>query len=306
MSRTDFTLTYDGPALRGHEMNVRDLAPAMLAVGELFEALNRLYNGKLADVAVNVKALEPGCFQVGFDVVQAVRDATAYLGGTEVTAALNLKAILGIAGGCGLGLIGLIRRLKGRVPERVEKLTPGTFRLTLEGDSFEIPLALLQAYQELAVRKAVERIVAKPLGRDGIDEVRFEDQGVVTERISKDEMAVFKAPEPDSDVIVEDDRKAAYTIRELSFDEDGLWKLSDGGNPIKALIEDREFLERVDANDIRFAKHDVLLCLVHFVQRRASKGGVMNEYTVKQVLEHIPAPKQLRFPEAEDVNDDPS
>ena len=46
MSRTDFTLTYAGPALQDHEMNVRDLAPAMLAVGELFEALNRLYNGE--------------------------------------------------------------------------------------------------------------------------------------------------------------------------------------------------------------------------------------------------------------------
>lgn len=298
MSRTDFTLTYDGPALRSHEMNVRDLAPAMLAVGELFEALNRLYNGKLADVAVNVTALQPGSFQVGFDVVQLVRDATAFLSGAEVTAVLNLKAVIGIGASC-KGLLWLTRRLKGRSPERIEKLSPGQFRLTLEGDTFTIPMEVLQAYQELAVRKAVERIVSKPLSRDGIDEIRFEDQGVVVERISKEELTFYKAPEPGSDVIVEDDRRAAYTIRDLSFDEDGLWKLNDGPNPIKVVIEDRAFLDRIEHNDIRFAKHDVLLCLVHFVQRRGPKGGVVNEYTVKEVIEHIPAPRQLRFPEPE-------
>ena len=305
MSRADFTLTYDGPALRSHEMNVRDLAPAMLAVGELFEALNRLYNGKQADVAVNVTALQPGCFQVGFDIVQVVHSATEYLSGTEITAALNLKTILGFGGtSIGGGLIWLIRRLKGRAPERIEKLTPGQFRLTLDGETFVIPIELLQAYQELAVRKAVERIISKPLSREGIDEVRIEDQGVVVERVLKNELAFFKAPEPPSDVIVEDDRKAAYTIRDLSFDEDGLWKLNDGPNPIKVVIEDRGFLDRIEANDIRFAKHDVLLCIVHFIQRRGPKGGVQNEYTVKEVIEHIPAPRQLRFPEPEKPDDD--
>ena len=50
MSRTDFTLTYDGPSLRSHEMGVRKLAPAMLAVGELFDAINILFNGEMAEV----------------------------------------------------------------------------------------------------------------------------------------------------------------------------------------------------------------------------------------------------------------
>jgi hypothetical protein len=306
MSRTDFTLTYDGPALATHEMNVRDLAPAMLAVGELFEALNRLYNGKQADVAVNVTALSPGCFQVGFDIVQTIKDATEFLSGQEVTAALNLKAILGIGAGTGIGLFQLIKRYRGRAPERIEKLTPNTFRLTLEGDSIEIPMELLQAYQELSVRRALEKIVSKPLVREGIEEVRIEDQGVVVERVSKEEAVSFRAPEPSSDVIVEDTRKAAYTIRDLSFDPDGLWKLNDGTNPIKVTIEDQTFLARVESNDIRFAKDDVLLCMVHFVQKRAAKGGVVNEYTVKDVLEHIPAPRQLKFPDPEGGENDNS
>ena len=303
MSHADFKLTYDGPALRGNQMNVRDLAPAMLAVGELFEALNSLYNGKQTEVAVNVRALSAGCFNVDFDVVQAIRDGMTFLAGTEVTAAMNLKAILFDASALGYGLFRLIRFLKGRTPERIEKLSPGLFRLTIDDKTIEVPMALLQAYQDLTVRRAVERIVSKPLARDGIDEVRLENEGQVVERITKEEAPIFRAPALADDVIVDDTRKAAYTIRDLSFDEDGLWRLNDGSNPIKASIEDRRFLDRVDNNDIRFAKHDVLLCLVHFVQKRTARGVVVNEYTVKEVLEHIPAPRQLRFPEAQDYED---
>ena len=54
MSRADFTLTYDGRSLQSHEMDVRDLGPAMLAVGELFDAMNVLLNGETAEVQINV------------------------------------------------------------------------------------------------------------------------------------------------------------------------------------------------------------------------------------------------------------
>ena len=157
----------------------------------------------------------------------------------------------------------------------------------------------------MSIRRAIERFVSKPLNREGIDEVRFESGGVVVERVGKNEALIFRAPELPDDVIIDDTRRAAYTIRDLSFDEDGLWRLLDGPNPIKASIEDRDFLARVDSDDIRFAKHDVLLCLVHFVQRRTPKGTIVNEYTVVEVLEHRPAPRQLRFPDAiDEVSDD--
>lgn len=297
MSQAEFILTYDGPALKNHEMNVRDLAPAMLGVGEVFEALNSLYNGKAADIAVNVRAHEPGCFTVVFDVAQHVKSATEFLSGTGVTAAINLKELLFGTGMVGTGLIWLIRKLRGGTPDRVEKLSPGTFRLTLDGETYEIPTELFQAYKELSVRRAVERFVAKPLEKPGIGELRIDSGGRQLARIEKDEAEYFRAPELPDDVIIDDNRRAAFTIRDLSFDEDGLWRLNDGSNPIKASITDETFLARVEADEIRFAKHDVLVCMVHFVQKRTGKGGLVNEYTVTEVLEHIPAPRQLRLPE---------
>jgi hypothetical protein len=296
MSRAEFTLTYDGPALRNHEMNVRDLAPAMLAVGEVFEALNSLYNGKAAEVAVNVRAHEPGCFSVVFDVVQAYKSGTEFLAGTEVTAAINLLALL-FGGGSVYGLIELIRKLRGRTPEKIERLTPGMFRLFIDDETYDIPVELLDAYKELRVRRAVEGFVAKPLLKSGIDELRIEQGGKVIARVEEKDAPDFRAPEPETDVVVDDTRRAAYTIRDLSFDEDGTWRLYDGANPIRVKFEDKRFLDQVENDEIRFAKHDVLVCMVHFVQKRAPKG-LVNEYTIIEVLEHIPAPRQLRMLES--------
>ncbi len=299
MSHAEFILTYDGPALESHEMNVRDLAPAMLAVGEAFEGLNALLNGKSAQLAVNVRAHQPGCFKVAFDIVQVAKDLTPVLTGPGIVAANNLlQLMIGVgtfAAGTTGGLIWLIRKLKGRTPERIEKLTPGMFRLFLDDQVYEVPVELLQAYQDLRIRKAVEGFVAKPLRKPGISEVVLED-GTRTERVQVDEAEYFTAPEAASDIVVDDTRRAAFTIRDLSFDEEGFWRLFDGSNPVKVKIEDQRFLDRIENDDIRFAKHDVLVCMVHFVQKRTGRG-LENEHTVIEVIEHIPAPRQLRLPD---------
>lgn len=296
VTQAEFVLTYDGPALRQHEMNVRDLAPAMLAVGETFEALNSLYNGKAAKVAVNVRAHEPGCFKVVFDVAQVWKEAAPVLAGEQVTAAINLLQLLFGGGSVAGGLVWLTKKLKGGKPDKVEKLSPGLFRLFIGDETYEVPVELLNAYKEVRVRRALEGFIRKPLERPGIDEVIVESGARRLAHVSKEEAPMFAAPAPDDDVVVDDHRRAAFTIEALDFDEDGMWKLSDGSNPIRARIEDRGFLSLVDNDEIRFAKHDVLVCTVHFVQRRTLKG-LANEYTVVEVLEHIPAPRQLRFPE---------
>ena len=225
---------------------------------------------------------------------------SSYLTGTDVTAAINLKSILFPGGGptVGGGLFWLIRRLRGRAP-RVQKLSPNLFRLEVDGETYDVPMQLLQAYNELSVRRAIARFVERPLNREGINEVRFASAGVVVERIAKDEAYLFRAPELPEDVVIDDTRRAAYTIRDLSFDADGRWTLNDGANPIKATIEDQRFLAQIDNNEIRFAKNDVLVCSVHFVQRRTAKG-LANEYTVKEVLQYIPAPTQLNMLSGQD------
>lgn len=305
MSRADFTLTYDGPALQNHEMDVRELAPAMLAVGELFDAMNLLLNGESAEVQINVKAHEPGCFSVVFDIIQNWRDgALSLLTGDYIAAALNLKELL--LGGA--GLIWWIRAHKGKMPDKVEKLSGNMLRVHYGAESFDVPLQLLRLYQDLSVRHALEKVVYRPLQNPGIDLVEFGERQNPAQQVTEADASSFQAPEIPEKILVSDTREAAFSIVSLAFKEDNKWRLHDGQNSVSATIEDEDFLRRVNQNTIRFAKGDVLVCEIEFLQKQTARG-LVTENIVKKVKRHIPAPRQLDMPlppPDEDRNDKPS
>ena len=292
MSRADFILTYDGPALQSHEMDVRELAPAMLAVGELFDAMNLLLNGESAEIQVKVKAHEPGCFSVVFDIIQSWRDgAMSLLTGDYVAAALNLKELL--VGGT--GLIWWIKHRSGKTPDKVEKLSGNMMRIYYGDESFDVPLQLLRLYQDLAVRHALEKVVHRPLENPGINLVEFGNREAPLQQVTEAEKEAFKTPEVPERILVSDTREAAFSIVSLAFKDDNKWRLHDGSSPISAIIEDEEFLRKVNANLIRFAKGDVLVCEVEFSQKQGPRG-LVTENIVKRVKQHIPAPRQLEIP----------
>lgn len=291
MSQAHFTIAYDGSALRSGSMEVRDLGPALLAIGSLFDAANAVLNHDSAKIKVNVSATETGSFEISFQIVQTMAEhVIAMLAGEPVTAAINLKEL--VAGSC--GVIWLIKKLRGKAPEKLERLPSNHVRLTFGDQHLDVPMAVLELYQDRAVRAAVERVVAEPLKRDGIDkfEIRENKQPVVS--VEKHDVGVFALPAVPNEIILQDTRRAAFSIISLAFKEDNKWRLSDGNSQISALIEDQEFLDRVDANQISFSKGDILLCDVQITQRR-SAGGLSTEYVVLRVIEHKGAMRQIPF-----------
>ena len=49
-----FSIKYDGPALATHQMDVRELAPALIALSSMLEEANRALYSDSAEVRVNV------------------------------------------------------------------------------------------------------------------------------------------------------------------------------------------------------------------------------------------------------------
>lgn len=293
MSQAHFTLVFDGPALTEHKIDVRDLAPALLAVGELFDAANLVLNDGATEISVQVRAHEAACFSIDLEVLQSlIKRGIALLIGEEFTAALALKDILISGGATAYGLVQLIKFLKGKKPEKIELLEKGRIRLTFEGQTIEIPLKLLRLYQDIAVRSAAERLIMKPLEKEGIDSIIFKDQNTVLIDISKLESSYFKTPEIEDVDLSNDVRSSAYSIVSLAFKEDNKWRLHDGNNQINALIADEDFLKKVNDNSISFSKGDILICDVNVIQKQTS-SGLRTEYIVQKVTEHRPALRQL-------------
>ena len=75
MSNSSFQVVYDGPALTGSTIDVRDLAPALLAFGDVIEQANFTLNEGRTSVALRVNAsFKSGCFGIDFSVVQSLMD----------------------------------------------------------------------------------------------------------------------------------------------------------------------------------------------------------------------------------------
>ncbi len=295
-SKTAFTIAYDGLALRDGSMDVRDLAPALLAIGELFDAANSALNGESARVNVNVKATKQGSFEITLELVQSLaQQVVGLLSGDAVTAALNLKELV-ITGALGAGgLLWLIRKLRGGAPDRIEDLGTGHVKITFGSETFEVPMKLLRLYQDLAVRAAAQKVVEAPLTTEGIDKFEVREAGKSLLIVAKDDAAYFANPDIPEERLIEDVRRSAFSIISLAFKEDNKWRLHDGNTQISAMILDEAFLKRVDSSQIAFAKGDILVCEVKVTQTR-TKDGLKTDYVVQKVHEHRSAARQLNLP----------
>ncbi|MBC9175926.1 hypothetical protein IBL25_03065 [Roseomonas ludipueritiae] len=300
MARTTLRITYDGPALRDGTMEVRDLAPALLAMGRLLEDANRVVNGPKSQVAVRVTAgFKPGSFSVDLQTIQSfaaeIRDLLA---GDTSTALANLWAHLGFFGLSGSGLFVLLRKLRGRRPEKATILKDGNVELVLPGgESHTIPKAVFDLLSDEGVRRSAAAVL-EPLTKEGIDEFIArpagapKTDGVV---ITKEDLPSFAPPEVIQAPIVTNERRAAFSIVSLSFQDDNKWRLYDGRNTVWAKIEDQVFIKAVNEAEIAFSKGDVLICDIREEQYETT-SGLRAEIIITKVVEHRRAFRQVPLP----------
>ncbi len=91
---------------------------------------------------------------------------TALFSGESIVAAVNLKEL---AVGGTLSLVWLIGKLRGKKPDRIERISDSCVCIVIGGESFDVPLQLMRLYQDIAVRTVAQKMIADPLRRDGID-----------------------------------------------------------------------------------------------------------------------------------------
>lgn len=299
MSHLDFKLSYDGPAVEAGRMDVRDLAPALLAIGNLMEATNRLVNGSNASAKVQVKTVGAGSFAISLDVsvrfLQTVKDL---LTGSEASAATNLITILTGAGTVGVGAIALIRKMRGRSPSKISSAENGRVKVEIDGLLIEVSEDVARVAVDSSVRLALERVVAEPLAREGIDKVSF---GALEklEQIEKADGFAFLMPPNREGGAYEYRYRAPLSIVSLSFKEGNKWRLHDGKAVLSATVTDDDFSRRVDRSEEAFSKGDILICDIRVVTRE-DFNGLRSEYFVERVVEHRrPMRQQSLFAEKE-------
>ncbi|MGN7984606.1 hypothetical protein [Burkholderia sp. 22313] len=281
-----FNVIYDGPALAEHRMDVRDLAPALIAIADLFTSANKELNGENTEVRLEVRgSFKAGSFHSELIFVQSlasqIRDLFAGPSANAFSNALAILAALGIVGGG--GLIGLIRTLRGRKPQRTEPEGTHTRVWISELESFIVEEAIYRLYQNRAVRVSLQKVLS-PLEREGISSFGIVRGGAVELSIENDELDAFSMSDDPGEVVTDTIAHKVLLLESVVFKDGNKWRVHDGSFAFFAALDDEQFLAKVDAGE-RFGKGDVLVVDLRQTQIITDEG-LRNEYRIVKVREH--------------------
>lgn len=284
-----FYVIYDGWALEHHLMDVRDLAPAMIAVNDLLSNANKALNGDKADLNLKVNAsFRAGSFGMELHTVvhflSQIRDMFASDNASAISNAWTILEIVGFVGGA--GLIGLIRFLKGKKPTKIID-EDGRLKVYLnETEYYETDGKVVKLYKNRTIVSDLNKML-EPLEKDGIDSFfvsRTGDKKDADLAIDESELTYFEYQEIEND-LSENITETFVQIEAAVFKDNNKWKFDNGGSPINAAILDEEFLRKIDAGELRFGKGDLLKVKLKTIQTFAH-GKLKTEFQVIEVLEH--------------------
>jgi len=285
-----FHVVYDGPALAEHRMDVRDLAPALVAFADLVTAVNKEINGDAADVRVQVNAsFKAGSF--GIDLVATqhllsqLKDIFSGTGAAALSNASGILALIGMTVTSGYGLIQLLLRLGGRKPVRIEQKGELASVWINQTETVEVEYNVIRLYRNSVVRASLEKVVS-PLERDGIEDFGVVMDGQKVLDIHARDVSSFNAgiTEANAEVVSDVTARKLLQIESLTFKDGNKWRVSDGNATYHVAIEDKEFLAKIDAGQ-RFGKGDVLMVDLRQVQSIDGAKLVTASIIVK-VIEH--------------------
>jgi hypothetical protein len=293
--QAEFGVSYEGPAFAENAMDVRDLAPALLALGQAFDRTNVLLNGDRAAVRLSIRATRPGSFEIVLFLQQLLDGASDILTGDYFTSAANLTDVL-FGGGTvagGMSLFRVLKRLRGQKPRTTA--VPERNGVWLRADNIELFVSTDTArlYADRPLRDQVEAFI-RPLSKEGVERVVFKQDQEEQETVRRDEAPYFSAEDDESPVTQYIIPRQRLQITSLAFNRDGKWRLSDGANVHWYAMEDQDFTRAIQAGR-RFGRDDILLCEVIMTQRLEENGKLRMDYAVRHVLQHILPGEQSRM-----------
>ncbi|WP_429349526.1 hypothetical protein [Paraburkholderia sp. Clong3] len=272
-------------------MDVRDLAPALVAFADLFTAVNKEVNGDAADVRVQVNAsFKAGSFGIDLIATQhllsQLKDIFSSTGASAIANAGGILGLIGMSASSGVGLVQLLRKLKGCKPVRIEQQGEIARVWITQTESVEVERNVIRIYRNSVVRNSLEKVVS-PLEREGIDDFGIVMGGEKVLDIHAEEVPSFSAAVTDNGAEIISDttsEKIMLQIESLTFKDGNKWRVHDGVAAFHASIEDSEFLAKIDAGE-RFGKGDVLLVDLRKVQS-VDAGKLVTESIIVKVWEH--------------------
>jgi len=290
---TEFSVVYEGDALKHHTMDVKDLAPALLSLGQTFDRANSLLNGDNVSINLQIKAQKEGSFDIALLLSQTLQTASGTLNTDWVTSAQSLTTLL-LGGSTGVvSLLLLIKQLKGEKPKQKEsKESPDCITFEAENIKITVPQKVARLYNDKNIRDQIEGVV-RPLTKSGINMVSFKQNKKEIGNVNNTEVEYFRLSDDKDNITEYIIPRQRLQIESLKFKQ-GKWQLNDGSHTNWYSMDDKEFINQIH-NGKMFGENHILVCEVVMTQQLLPDGKLKLEYSVKKVLNHIIPGEQLHL-----------
>jgi hypothetical protein len=309
MAETTFGVKYKGQALADGRMPVRDLAPALLALGELFREASKELYPELPTPSLDVKANEKGSFDIQMVLAADGRweQVVNMLSAKGPTALTNLLGLVIDGTILGTGLIKMIQVIGKRKIKREEAAdNPEQMRIILDDETvIEAPTGTVRLYRNPKIRRAARDSIA-PLKRPEMEQVEFRPTGADAAPVTvqaEDVGAFDLAAEPEGEETVsEQEIDVTLDVFSPEFEpgSERKWRFGGLGESFMAKNEDPEFAEKVAKHEEVFGAGDQLEATVEIVQKRDPETGkIRDSRRVVRVKRVIKAHEQLYLSDAD-------
>lgn len=292
-------IAYDSPDPNVHAMDVEQLGPSLVAIGNLCKRANALLNGDRASVKVLVQSdFEHKCFLINFQVVQDIYSQVhALLQNHDVKTSKEILEWLGLVEASlgGFGLFSFLKAKRGRKPQSIKiSDKDGTVELTFKGDKNTVTVNqnVFQLSMDQSVIASVKGILAPTLSPD-VSAVEFRDHGRLVEKVHKDEaleiiQKEFVDPPPDPNQLTPQVIDARLAIYSPVFDQDAkIWRFVHGDRIIKVNVTDSGIPEDVLRRGT-VSIGDSYLVSLEITEHKTEKG-YRNTYRVLGYTQFLPA-----------------
>jgi hypothetical protein len=285
-------LSFCGEALKDGSMDVKEFAPILIALDDLFDETNKYltHGGDKITIKINSK-IEKGSFECFIEIIKSsYQQVIEVLNSKDVIALVNFLAILGISGFGGLGLFQLIKKSKGEKPINITQIN-NSITIEFKGEEpIVVDKSVYDIFNNPRTRDASVRIV-RPLRNEGFDNIEIYHKSKIAVTVNKSEAKFFKPLFEEGDKHISEAVRI-FQIVALSFNEKNKWRLTDGKAIIYVSILDEDFRNRIKSGEIRFGKNDYFKVKLRITQWYDGED-LKADYEIIKVIDHNnnPQPK---------------
>ncbi len=293
-------IAFDGTSLSEHQIDVQDLAPALMGLGEIFNEANRVFNDKKCHIRVCVTPdMEKKCFDIGLKIIQDNWTAVSSLFTKEniETAEQIIDWIFrtGAAGGLVWTLVHYNKKPVNVINFKDENGNP-YYRYQFK-DKEDLVLDHKQhiLYENNVIRKGLKKLLSPIINNAGISDFyaykKEHEDGVHVTKKEAQSIEFVLDSEPEE--LTQDDNTidAWLSVYSPVYDmKPKKWRFWYGDNHYYMNIENSGIKELVISNGGALIG-DKFRVKLQITQKNV-EDKIVNEYKIVKVLEFKPSERQ--------------